>query len=101
MMKKESVFINIGRGKTVRQEELAEALKEEAIRGAVLDVYEEEPLPKESPLWGLENAAVYPHVSCRAIDENERRTELYMKLMGEFLEGKKEMENRVEVERGY
>ena len=45
----------------------------------MLDVYEKEPLNEENALWELENAVVFPHVSCRTVEENERRTKLYLK----------------------
>jgi len=54
-MKKTACFINIGRGPTVNQADLVDALKSKQIGGLVADVYEEEPLPEDSPLWKLEN----------------------------------------------
>ena len=53
-MKKTAVFMNIGRGPTVNEDELITALKDKVIAGAVLDVYKVEPLPKESELWKLQ-----------------------------------------------
>jgi D-2-hydroxyacid dehydrogenase (NADP+) len=60
-MKKTAVFMNIGRGTTVNENDLVEALKGGNIGGAVLDVYKVEPLPKESALWGCENLLMFPH----------------------------------------
>lgn len=60
-MKKSSVFMNIGRGTTVNEEDLAKALKEETIAGAVLDVFKVEPLTSESPLWDCKNVLITPH----------------------------------------
>jgi len=47
-MRKEAVFINIGRGKTVNEDDMIEALKNNVIAGAALDVFTTEPLPKDS-----------------------------------------------------
>lgn len=62
LMKEGAVFFNIGRGKTIDEKALLNVLKARRIK-AVLDVFEDEPLPKESELWGLENVTVTPHVS--------------------------------------
>jgi phosphoglycerate dehydrogenase-like enzyme len=60
-MKPSGVFMNIGRGPTVNEPDLVDALKSKTIAGAVLDVYTVEPLPKESELWGLPNVLMTPH----------------------------------------
>jgi phosphoglycerate dehydrogenase-like enzyme len=62
-MKLTARFINVGRGATVVETALVDALASGAIAGAALDVYEEEPLPAESPLWDMENVIVCPHMS--------------------------------------
>lgn len=54
-MKESSVYINIGRGATQKEEDLATALQQGTIRGAAVDVFEVEPLPAASPLWAVEN----------------------------------------------
>lgn len=58
----EAVVVNVARGGVIDQRALAEALGEEAIRGAALDVTDPEPLPPESPLWRLESCLITPHV---------------------------------------
>ena len=60
-MKPTGVFISIGRGKVVDEDALADALREDRIRGAAMDVFATEPLPEASPLWGLENVLLSPH----------------------------------------
>lgn len=62
-MKKSSFFINIGRGETVDEKALIEALHKRKISGAGLDVFENEPLSKTSPLIGMENVILSPHVA--------------------------------------
>ncbi len=62
-MKPTARFVNVGRGATVAETALVAALASGAIAGAALDVFEEEPLPAESPLWDMENVIVCPHMS--------------------------------------
>lgn len=61
-MKPTAFFINVGRGKTVDEEALVDALRNARIRGAALDVFAREPLPASSPLWHFENVIISPHV---------------------------------------
>jgi phosphoglycerate dehydrogenase-like enzyme len=67
-MKKRALLINVGRGSLVDEVALAQALTEGWIAGAALDVFETEPLPKESPLWALENILISPHCTDRTKD---------------------------------
>jgi phosphoglycerate dehydrogenase-like enzyme len=62
-MKPTARFVNVGRGATVVETALIAALATGGIAGAALDVFEEEPLPSESPLWDMENVLVSPHMS--------------------------------------
>lgn len=62
-MKPSARFINIGRGASVDEDALIEALTTGAIRGAALDVFQNEPLPADSPLWDVENLIISPHMS--------------------------------------
>jgi phosphoglycerate dehydrogenase-like enzyme len=55
--------VNVGRGPTIVESDLAEALRSGGIAGAALDVFEIEPLPAGSPLWSLPNVLVSPHMS--------------------------------------
>lgn len=56
-------FVNIGRGEIVVQPDLVEALRSGRIAAAALDVFEQEPLPDDSPLWDMPNVVVSPHMS--------------------------------------
>jgi phosphoglycerate dehydrogenase-like enzyme len=60
-MKSTAVVINVGRGAVIDEEAMVRALNEKRIRGAGLDVFEREPLPKESALYGMENVLLSPH----------------------------------------
>ena len=62
-MKPDSVVINVGRGATIDQDDLIWALQSKTIKGAVLDVFEEEPLPQSNPLWKLPNVHITPHIA--------------------------------------
>lgn len=67
-MKQNAVLINVGRGALVDEGALAKALQGNQIAGAALDVFDEEPLPPDSPLWALENLLITPH--CAGFIEN-------------------------------
>jgi len=62
-MKPSAWLINIARGPVVDEKALLKALSERRIGGAVLDVFDQEPLPAEHPFWGLDNAALTPHIA--------------------------------------
>ena len=63
LMKKSAYLINIARGGVVDEAALIEALQAKQIAGAALDVFAEEPLPPDSPLWDMENVIISPHVA--------------------------------------
>jgi phosphoglycerate dehydrogenase-like enzyme len=60
-MRPDAYLINVGRGPHVDEAALADALRNRRIAGAALDVFDQEPLPAESPLWDLENLLITPH----------------------------------------
>jgi phosphoglycerate dehydrogenase-like enzyme len=62
-MRAGATFINVGRGQLVDEEALVGALQSGHLGAAGLDVFEEEPLPPDSPLWDFENVVVSPHMS--------------------------------------
>jgi phosphoglycerate dehydrogenase-like enzyme len=61
VMKPGALVINVGRGPVIDESALIRALVNRRIAGASLDVFEQEPLPRDSPLWGMENVLVSPH----------------------------------------
>lgn len=64
-----TIIVNAGRGATIDQAALTEALISGRIAGAVMDVFEKEPLDENSPLWDLENVIVTPHISGSDFDD--------------------------------
>jgi phosphoglycerate dehydrogenase-like enzyme len=81
------IFVNVGRGGVVDEPALIDALRERRIGGAVLDVFAEEPLPPDSPLWTLPNVLVTPHAAALSARENERIVELFVANLRRFLDG--------------
>jgi phosphoglycerate dehydrogenase-like enzyme len=63
LMNEEAVFMSIGRGDNVNEDDLVEALTCKKIKAAVLDVFKTEPLPADSKLWNIPNLFITPHVS--------------------------------------
>jgi phosphoglycerate dehydrogenase-like enzyme len=88
MMKKSAHFINVSRGPLVQEQALVEALKNNQIAGAILDVFSEEPLPKDHALWELDNVIITPHISGPSIPED---------IMKVFLENLKRFEENKEL----
>jgi phosphoglycerate dehydrogenase-like enzyme len=86
-MKRTAFFINIGRGKTTRLNDLVAALRSGQIAGAALDVYEEEPLPAEHPLWDAPNVLLTPHVAGYGPFLDARRLEIIVDNARRFLAG--------------
>jgi phosphoglycerate dehydrogenase-like enzyme len=99
-MKLNAVLVNISRGALVDEAVLVEALQEGKIRGAGLDVFEQEPLPESSPLWDMPNVLITPHNAGANPYYNRRVTELFCDNLARYLRGEP-LRNRVEVERGY
>lgn len=97
LMKTECVFVNVGRGGVVDEQALIEALKANKIRGAALDVFQEEPLPEDSPLWTLPNVLISPHTAALSEVENQRIVELFNENLRRYL-SEETLLNRVDPE---
>jgi phosphoglycerate dehydrogenase-like enzyme len=82
-----AVLINIGRGATIDEPALVAALQSGHLGGAALDVFAEEPLPQDSPLWDMPNVLVSPHSGSTSDRENTRLTELFCDNLRRFLAG--------------
>ncbi len=87
-MKPGAYFVNVGRGTVVDEAALVEALESGHLSGAALDVFEVEPLPQGSPLWGLDNVIVSPHATDNVTSLiNKRQTDLFCENLRRYLEG--------------
>jgi phosphoglycerate dehydrogenase-like enzyme len=86
-MKRTAFFINIGRGMTTRLDDLVAALRAGEIAGAGLDVFEQEPLPADHPLWTLPNVLITPHAAGHGPYLDERRFEILLDNARLFLAG--------------
>ena len=99
-MKPNAFLVNVGRGKVIDEKALVKALKKGWIAGAGLDVFEEEPLPSDSPLWTMDNIIITPHVSGFTAHYDERATDLFVENLRRYLTGKPLL-NLVNREEGY
>ena len=99
-MKPTAYLVNIARGAIVDEGALVRALREGWIAGAGLDVFEQEPLPPDSPLWGLDNLLISPHVAGFTPRYDERATALFAENLSRYLSGKPLL-NLVDKSKGY
>ena len=93
-MDEESYIINVSRGAVLDQNALVSALEAGEIRGAALDVFESEPLPEQSPLWGMDDVIVTPHAAAYTREYYEEIATLVRKNV-ERIEKGESFENRV------
>ncbi len=100
LLKKGAYLINIGRGGTVDEPALIEALTSGHLAGAGLDVFETEPLPADSPLWDLESVILTPHYSGITPRYLERFMAIFIDNLKRFVQGE-ELANQVDMQRGY
>ncbi|WP_342558537.1 D-2-hydroxyacid dehydrogenase [Metasolibacillus sp. FSL K6-0083] len=101
LMKENAIFMNFGRGNVVKEAELVRALQNKLIGHAVLDVFEVEPLPKDSELWKLDNATISPHFSSHSSRYVERALEIFEPSLKKWLQGERNLENKIDLLRGY
>lgn len=87
LMKRSAFFINIGRGKTTRLMDLNAALREGAIAGAGLDVFEQEPLAPDHPLWSAPNVLLTPHTAGYGPYLDDRRFAIIVDNARRFVRG--------------
>lgn len=85
LLKKSASIINIARGSIINQQDLTEALRNNDISYAGLDVFETEPLPLEDELWNFENVYITPHASGVVINNKDRINELVVGNVRRFM----------------
>jgi D-2-hydroxyacid dehydrogenase (NADP+) len=86
-MKRTAVLVNVARGGLIDEEALVAALREGAIRGAMLDVTTEEPLPSDSDLWSAPNLLITPHISGNAPESCRWEVEFFCANLRLYLDG--------------
>ncbi|WP_018878738.1 D-2-hydroxyacid dehydrogenase [Thioalkalivibrio sp. ALE28] len=86
-LKRGAVLVDISRGGVVDQQALTRALDAEQLRGAAVDVFEQQPLPAESPLWNRANVLVTPHVSGTSPHYMDRALEIFVRNARALVQG--------------
>jgi Phosphoglycerate dehydrogenase and related dehydrogenases len=101
LMKKSATFINIGRGPSVDTEALYQALKEQTIAFAALDVFEEEPLNENHPLWEMDNCLITPHLSGYTPHFQKAFMQIFLENLSSFTTKQTLSRNLVSLTSGY
>ena len=99
-LKADAYLINVGRGPLVDEASLIEALTQGKIAGAALDVFTQEPLPRESPFWNLDNVLITPHTAAVTDRLWDRHYQLIAENLKRFLDGRPLL-NLIDKRRGY
>ena len=99
-MKQGSLLINAARGPVTDEQELLQALQNGKISAAALDVFVQEPLPEDSPFWGLENVFITPHIGGRTIKAADKMLDVFTSNLSKYpnLEG---IDNIIDLSTGY
>lgn len=101
-MKPSAIVVNVGRGPVIDEAALVRALESKQIAGAALDVYEQEPLPPDHPLWDMENVLLSPHCTDRTDDPDwlDLAMKVFLENFGRYLAGEP-LINVVDKKAGY
>jgi phosphoglycerate dehydrogenase-like enzyme len=99
-MPESAMLINVGRGELVVEDDLVRALRSGDIASAALDVFEEEPLPTESPLWTMPQVLVSPHMSADTTGWRDDLAALFVENLGHWRAGEP-LRNVVDKQLGY
>ena len=99
-MKPTAVVINVGRGPVIDEAAIVRALAEKRIKGAALDVFDNEPLPDGHAFYGLDNLLLSPHCADHTPDWTEQAMRFFLAQFERFTTGKP-LENVVKKEQGY
>lgn len=100
VLKPTAYIIDVSRGGIIKNSALKVALQEKKIAGAAMDVFEEEPLPKDSSLWDTQNLIISPHIAGVSLQYNERAVNLITENLKRYL-SKKTLFNTFDPEMGY
>lgn len=99
-VKRDAIYISVGRGKTTDTEALVSALKSGKLYAAGLDVTDPEPLDGDSPLWGMGNVIITPHSSGFSLATDKRRLDIFSGLIRKYLAGET-LDYQIDFSAGY
>jgi phosphoglycerate dehydrogenase-like enzyme len=99
-MKSTAFLVDIARGGVCKETALTDALRQQRIAGAALDVFHQEPLPSNHPLWQGQNTFISPHIAGLSPHYNERATTILEENLRRYLAGES-LYNVVDKARGY
>ncbi len=102
-MRSDARVINVGRGELLVTADLVRALRDGQIAGAALDVFEEEPLPADHPLWSMDTVLISAHMSGDAVGWRDRLAQMFTASLVRFVDGDdpQSLPNVVDKRRGY
>ncbi|PCL91008.1 D-2-hydroxyacid dehydrogenase [Paenibacillus lautus] len=100
-MKDSAFFVNVGRGQTVVTADMVQALQSGALAGAGLDVFEEEPLPADHPLWNLDNVIMTPHMAGDTDRYGERAVDIFLENLKHYVNGEPLSRNVIDYSKSY
>ena len=86
VLKPNAFLIDVSRGGVIKNSALKVALQEKKFAGAALDVFEQEPLPKDHPLWDTPNLIITPHIAGVSIHYNERSVNLIIENLKRYID---------------
>lgn len=96
-----TLFINVGRGASVQTNDLIQALNEDKLAFAALDVFEEEPLPEESPLWEMDKVLITSHIAGLTSEFQHKLMVIFLENLKSYIKSQKLTVNAVELTKGY
>ena len=99
-LKPEAALINVSRGSIINEKALVKHLQEGNLMGAALDVFEEEPLPSNNPLWDFDRVIITPHNSWISELRNDRKYRMILENMKQYKKGNN-ISNVINVDKGY
>ncbi|MDC3413418.1 D-2-hydroxyacid dehydrogenase [Aquibacillus sp. 3ASR75-11] len=101
IMPSHAIFLNMGRGDAVQSDVLLKALNNHEIGHAVLDVFEQEPLPPDHPFWEHDKVTVTPHLSGISPEYVPRAIHIFVQNLAKYVSGDNDLINRINLNRGY
>jgi phosphoglycerate dehydrogenase-like enzyme len=98
---RQALFINVGRGASVKTDDLVTALSEQQFAFAALDVFEEEPLAEDHPLWDMENVLITPHIAGLTAHFQQKLMAIFLENLKEYTTRQMITRNNVDLNAGY